>query len=287
MNRCAAVRKKGSTDRCRNAALINAEFCGQHARSRDPTRWRDLDPDYTRKLVLTQKMARGWLVRHRLTRAGPGVLKRSLCNNDEDLVTFDEKDRVHPWDYFGWEEEGKVWWFDVRTILQLLRGSLHPVNPYTKTPIPMEARQRARKVQFDRWRRRQPRWHSPPTREEELLVEQTTLCQLLHENGFDEIHPEHWNVLSQVETLVFLDRLYLMFRGWAMEGKPRPWRTHFANLVMQVYRESINLNPHTTRWATARILCVLFSRQLQPAELAFHIVSAFTQAVAFGRGMIF
>lgn len=127
MSQCAAVRRVGSREPCKLPCLEGVEFCGKHARARNPQRWVELFD--VAQVVRMQAVIRGFLLRRQIRWAGPGAMKRSLCMNDEDLATFDEKERVSPLDYFGWEEAGKVWWMDVRSMLQLIRTEPKPVNP--------------------------------------------------------------------------------------------------------------------------------------------------------------
>lgn len=107
--------------------MEGVEFCSRHARARNPQRWADLaDP---KAVCKAQALVRGFLVRRQIRWAGPGALKRAVCVNEEDFATLDEKERVSPLDYFGWEEAGKVWWMDVRSALQLIRMEPTPLNP--------------------------------------------------------------------------------------------------------------------------------------------------------------
>lgn len=276
--RCVAVRKRGSVHPCDHEALPGMEWCGQHARMKNPpTRWLDARASHVPNAIRIQAVFRGWRVRRRLALAGPGVLKRSLCVNEEDVVTLDEMKKIPVEDYFGWEEHGKVWGFHVLTLLQMLRGSLHPTNPYTKGDIPREARKRLRRVMYDRVRQRKNLSHSPAIASEALVIQQTNLCQNLEENGFEDFHPEMWNALSRMDTFAFLDRLSQILRGWAMEPPYRAWREAYAGWVRQVARDNVHQTPWVLRWATARICNVLFAREVQPYEIAFHIVSAYTQ----------
>jgi hypothetical protein len=45
--------------------------------------------------------------------AGPCVLNRTKCSNKEELFTFDEAKAVSPLDYFAFEENKQIYWFDV------------------------------------------------------------------------------------------------------------------------------------------------------------------------------
>lgn len=244
-----------------------------------PSRWLEARSSQVEDVIRIQALFRGRRVRRRLQWAGPGVLQRSRCVNEEDVVTMDDIRRIPPEEYFAWEEGGKVWGFQVPTILQIARGNLHPVNPYTKAEIPMEARMRMRRIFYDRVRRRLPLSHTPSLPQESLEVQQTVLCQNLEEQGFDGYHPEHWNSLSHAGTLYFLERLSHLLRGWSLEPPHRAWREAYAGWVRTTRMTCVDKTTYQLRWAAARICNVMFAREIQSYEIAFHIISAYTQVL--------
>jgi hypothetical protein len=91
-------------------------LCGTHARAKNVTLWAEAHKGNTSGLRKAQGLIRGWLVRRRLRYAGPGVLCRKNLANDEDLETCEESSKEHPFDYFAFEENGKVWWFHFPTL---------------------------------------------------------------------------------------------------------------------------------------------------------------------------
>jgi hypothetical protein len=103
-----------------------------------PVLWKPKDT-LERACVCIQRHWRGWLLRQWMKLAGPGVLRRSVCHNEEDVGTCVEKDKQHPLEYFGVEEDGKVWWFDIRTILRWSIEHVERVNPYTRRPLSNDA----------------------------------------------------------------------------------------------------------------------------------------------------
>jgi hypothetical protein len=202
MKRCAAVRKRGSSDQCLARSMKGLTFCGRHARTRAPVLWVSLHE--TPPVVRFQALVRGWLVRHRLSLAGPGVLRRKAATNDEDLFTCETKDRHHPLQYFSFEEAGKVWWFDVESLWGWISRSVEPVNPYTKILIPTEARKRLREIQ------RRGRLSFGATTVEEMNVRRwNVLAQVFRENGFTEAHPmqfANFDLSDYRAMFVFLER---------------------------------------------------------------------------------
>ena len=127
-------------------------MCGKHAKAKNPRVWAEICR-LDKNAVLIQKIWRGYSVRWWLELAGPGVLKRSLCHNEEELVTLDEKTSTHPFDYFGFEENGNVYWFDVRSIAENSNMNIEPLNPYTREPLSMNTRKRLRHLCLRRYRK--------------------------------------------------------------------------------------------------------------------------------------
>ena len=202
MNRCAAVRKKGSRDQCLSAPMKGHVLCGRHARSRNPVLWASL---HTKSpVVRIQALVRGWLLRKRLALAGPGVLRRKVVNNDEDLFTCESKDRQHPLDYFAFEEAGKVYWFNAESLWGWMVRSVEPVNPYTKTPIPSEAKRRARAIHRTR------KFPSGATTAEDIIARRwNVIVQIFRDNGFIDVHPQQFANFERIDyrtMFVFLER---------------------------------------------------------------------------------
>jgi len=202
MNRCAAVRKKGAKDQCTASAMKGVALCGRHARTRAPVLWASLHK--SSPIVRVQALVRGWLLRKRLDLAGPGVLRRKDVNNEEDLFTCETKDRQHPMQYFSFEEAGKVWWFDAGSLWGWMSRSVEPVNPYTKTPIPSEARRRFRAIQ------RRARFSIGVDGPEEMIAYRwNSIVQVFRDNGFLDVHPQQFAnfTVSDYRTMfVFLER---------------------------------------------------------------------------------
>ena len=146
MPSCASVRKRGSLDQCPLKALTGHTLCGVHARSKAVMLWAVVNQDKVGAATRVQAWIRGILLRRRLRLGGPGVLRRTGLSNDDDLVTCESSDRQYPLDYFAFEENGKVWWFDFGTLWKWAQRSTEPANPYTKVPLSVETRTRLRKV---------------------------------------------------------------------------------------------------------------------------------------------
>jgi hypothetical protein len=200
MIRCAAVRRKGCDDQCGIRAIKGHPFCGRHARAKNVQIWKHPDEP---GIVKLQARIRGWLVRLRLKQGGPGVLCRKNLANDEDLVTCEE--RIHPFEYFAFEENGKVWWFRFDTLWLWAARTLEPANPYTKVPLSQETRKRLRAA----WGyRRRNKISTEFPKEDRLRSNWNIICQTFHDNGFSDLRPELFMNLSKNQLIVALRMMY-------------------------------------------------------------------------------
>ena len=190
MVQCASVKKRGSTDPCTSNALVGHTLCGRHARMKDPELWVAVHP--TPPITKVQALARGWLIRKRLSYAGFGVLSRKGLANDEDIISFNEKERVHPMDYISFEENGKHWWFEFGSLWTWCMRNYTPVNPYTKVPLKAETRKRLRTI----WGYKKRNLEPVPL-ESEVFIDRVRhrlniVTQHFADYGFVEVYPEHF-----------------------------------------------------------------------------------------------
>jgi len=196
MAQCAAVKNKKSTDRCAHGPLLGHTLCGRHAKCKTVQLWADVNRNKILRFTKVQALYRGWCVRRVLAWAGPGVLRRETCVNDEDLVTCEPKDRQHPMSYFGFEEAGKVWWFDFGTAWEWTIRSVTPLNPYTNVPIPHADLARLRKLHLYRRRKRLPVPAPPKDLVENIDRRWTVVAQIFRSYGFEETHPSQFANLN-------------------------------------------------------------------------------------------
>jgi hypothetical protein len=196
MNRCLAVKKKGSTQQCLSHPLKGHTLCGTHARAKTVQLWKDVqvaDP----RIILCQSIARKWAVLHRLRFGGPGVLKRKGLANDDELVSGEESNRQHPFEYFAFTENGKIWWFDFGTMWTWSLKSLNPSNPYTKVVLDKETRQRLREFWAYRTRHSMKIPSEPENVDERFDTRLHFLCQTFIDHGFIDIEPRQLARLSK------------------------------------------------------------------------------------------
>lgn len=202
MATCSSIKKKGSTEQCSAKSLAGHTLCGTHARAKHVTLWSEVHKDTTLGLRKTQALIRGWLLRRRLLRAGPGVLCRKNLANDEDLETCEEASKEHPFEYFAFEESGKIWWFHFPTLWKWCLRSPEPTNPYTKVPLSMETRKRLRSTWCYQFRYRLVLPKEPVVFAERLAGRWNIICQLFADHGFGLIHPNTFSHMGKADYAV-------------------------------------------------------------------------------------
>jgi hypothetical protein len=260
MSLCVSCKNQTSTERCPNRAITGLTFCGKHVRAPHKRIWHVVN-NLDTKANLIQKIWRGYTVRFRLKIAGPGVLKRSLGHNDEDVVTFESKEKQDPFEYFAFEEDGKVWWFDILSIMGCLNANLHPTNPYTRQPLSQDTRRRLRAVYKYRIHNRLPTIHQPIARRntEELIEHQwMKVVQIIHENGFEDIHPNNFMALGKTQLFVLLNYLVNDMTALATEH-PISSRRYRWLAAIKRERDNFNINPYGRMQVPALILSLLNS----------------------------
>lgn len=201
MNRCAAVRRRGTTEPCPTNALRGHTLCGRHARMRSPVLWAAVAIAHAQPIVKIQALVRGWLVRKRLSYAGVGVLRRADVSNDEDIISCTEKDKVHPFDFFSFEENGKIWWFEFNSLWTWCMRNVEPSNPYTKVPLSSDTRRRLRTVWGCKRRRREELPAESLVYEERLRHRMNILTQHFADYGFVDVHPENFMRFSKADYI--------------------------------------------------------------------------------------
>ncbi len=269
---CASVRRKGSTDQCQAKALKGHTLCGRHARCIRPQLWAAArQPDGSR-LIKAQALVRGWLVRSRLSMAGPGVLRRADLVNDEDLLTCEPKETQHPFDYFAFEENGKVWWFAFDTLWQWCRRSHAPVNPYTKVPLSSDTRKRLLSSWGYRRRHQLPLSPEAPTYEDRLRSRWNILIQTFADHGFVDIHPETFLSLNRSELV----SMFALLKPDIEVIFPiaTPIRDRAVRYCERAIRVASTLTPSQYILQSSYILLLLVTLHKEPYTMIFAVLSA-------------
>ena len=270
--RCASVKKKGSLEQCSAMVLSGHTLCGTHARAKNVTLWVDIHKDKEAQLSKAQALIRGWLVRRRLWYSGPGVLRRKNLANDEDLETCEEASREHPFDYFAFEENGKVWWFDFSTIWKWCLRSAVPTNPYTKVPLTTETRKRLRAAWGYRFRHRLPRPNEPDTFAERIAGRWNIICQTFADYGFGSINPNMFTgMLKGDYNVVFRFLRDDIEVAFASSSKTRRF-VHAQCNRMTGPLQLVDSNTYILR--STYVLMSLLMQPKDPYVLAFTLLSA-------------
>lgn len=276
MTTCASCKNKKSNDRCTNLSLQGMIFCGVHSKTKNPRIWskvNNIDP----KVINIQKIWKGYFVRKRLKLAGPGVLKRSLCNNTEELITFESIQSVNPFDYFGFEENDKVYGFDIRTIIDALHRTCK--NPFTRQPLSMECRKRVREIYGFRLRNKLDNYYENNIlRTPDVLLQNRWIqvCQIIEESGFFNINPNIFMGMTKSQLFTFLSMVSNDMQIWASEHKPGKSKRFvylvWVRNVLRKFGRVEDLNYYS--FNVASILCIILYDCVDSYNLCFIIMSA-------------
>jgi len=139
---CNAYKTKTSDSRCTYKCLLRTQFCSKHIRIKNPRLW--IDNEMKTKIVIKFQSAwRGYKVRNVFRLLGNDVRIKKEFYNNEDLMSLEDSKLE---DKFMFCENGKWWWFDIRTIHDWSFRTEIPNNPYTKKPLSLETRKRMREL---------------------------------------------------------------------------------------------------------------------------------------------
>lgn len=239
---CLSCKNKNSIERCTRKALKDVKFCGVHLRSKNKKSWTNVH-SVDAKITRIQALFRGWMVRDSLKLGGPGVLKKAERHNEEDLVTADQ---VVPTDYFAFEEAGKIFWFDVRTIYQWSSQHLEPTNPYTKVPLKIEDRKRLKKLVARREFLGLPVYHDPTyfKKCDQIKFLFYQIIQILNENLFADIPESYFFLLDEFQIANLSRKITLDSQEWTNSKHPLlreyySWLFHTAILIEADFRRGI------------------------------------------------
>jgi hypothetical protein len=215
---CLSCKNKNSFERCKTKSLQGLNFCGIHARSKNKNLWTSMH-NLEKPLTRFQAIYRGWLIRDTLKLSGPGVFKKSIRHNEEDLVTADQ---VLPTDYFGILENGKVFWFDIRTIYQWSFQNIEPTNPYTKQLLSIDDRNRLRRLVARREFFGRKSTHDPDFFKTHDIVRFLViqLVQVLNENLFVEMPESYFSELNEFQLVEFSKKITYASRDWRNSKHP-------------------------------------------------------------------
>ena len=277
-NRCASCRNKTSKDRCPNNALAGLKFCGVHSKLKTHRLWTDVN-DIERRTAILSKIWKGYILRKLLRLAGPGALRRSKCHNQEEILTFEPITSVDPLDYFGFEENGKVYGFNIRTLLDILNRNVIPLNPYTRQPLSIETRRRLRELAGYRFRNKLPIFydHNKLSGADAILQNRwSQLSQIVEENGFFNMNPNLFLGLNRTQLYVFLTMILNDMKTWAAEHKDKhSKRFLYAFWIQSVLNKyAMTQSQQQFSFYVSTILLTILYNTVEPYSVCFIIMSA-------------
>jgi hypothetical protein len=209
----------------------------------------------------------------RISYAGFGVLRRRDLANDEDIITCAEKDKVHPMEYFSFEENGKFWWFEFGSLWTWCMRNREPTNPYTKVLLSSDTRKRLRTIWGYKRRHREPTPNEPTDIEERMLYRANILVQHFEDYGFEGIQPSFLLRCSRADFIT----LFVLLKRDVETIIPAtdPFRSRIAALCGN------RTNPaHSLQTSVYIVICLsslqyMLALYRDPYVLTFSILSAF------------
>lgn len=248
MNRCLSCKAQTSNERCTHPCLRTLIVCRQHARVKRPRLWHEVNQWVLDGLIRVQSAWRGYSIRNRLALAGPGVLRRAVCHNDDELTTCISKTRQHPLDYFSIEDQGRIYWFDQRSMLQWAHTHQNATNPYTRQPLSSSDLRRLRELSHKRALFKRPLYHSasmiPHTIPERRDMRWLRVCQVLQEHGIRALRFEHFASMDALQIEYFLSFLREDVRWWMAHssGQRRKYYVWLSTFRLWSYRDELQMN---------------------------------------------
>ena len=89
------------------------------------------------KSIIIQKYIRGILQRRINKLKGVALFQRSLCNNNEDFLSFESISTIHPNQFFSFKDGDFIYGFDIISLNNLiLKNKNNIFNPYNRNEIP-------------------------------------------------------------------------------------------------------------------------------------------------------
>jgi len=185
---------------------------------------------------------------------------------------------VHPGNYFSFDEDGKIFWFDVRSIYAWSLEQLKPTNPYTRQNLSIETRKRLKKVIAIRELKLLPLFHDLRRLMEfkKVFADRWMLIgQYMEENMFEDTNPNLIFNMSRTQFWLFSYHMYESLLLWANE-KPQSRRLMYCVWMKQCWRRQtleINGTTNVAFYVGGTLLKILKDCK-EPYDICFQIMSA-------------
>ena len=270
MSNCVSCKNKSSSDRCERKAIKGLTFCGTHAKMKIRRDWFIVNNVNT-KVIKIQTLWRGFNIRNLLKHLGPGVLKRSICHNEEELISLEPISKLNPFHYFSFEENGKIWAFDRNSIFTIIFQNEKPINPYTRQLIPQEARRRMR--WYMRYLSTNKETFEMVPRTNKTILQLNQISQILHENGFDNFRVEYISTLSSQECIILKSLLWYDMKALAVRASNTSKLHNFVCSLNPGFKSHKQMSPIKNLVTTIFFMLALCSRK-DEYDICFLIMSA-------------
>lgn len=278
MTICTSCKNKTSNERCTSTALHGLTLCGRHAKVKSPRLWSVVN-SIDNKIILISKVWRGYHIRNLIKLSGPGAIRRSICNNSEELVSMEPISNIDVFNYFGFEENGKIYAFDIRTIIECVNRQITPINPYTRQALSLDSRKRLRQLIAYRNRRKLENSYDPNgpiTVQQMLRIKWLQICQICEENGFLNLPYELFIELNKTQLYVMLNMILNDMKTWAAEHKQgNSKRLIYASWIKYIVRKfsTIETSTEYSFMASSILLSILYD-SVEPYNVCFIIMSS-------------
>ena len=199
-------------------------------------------------------------------------MRRTDLTNDDELVSGEEKEKQDPFQYFAFEENGKIWWFDFDSLWKWSLQSLTPSNPYTKTSLSKDIRIRMREM----WGFRQRHQLGIPEEsgifEDRVLGRWNIICQIFTDNGFGDFRPEEFARMQKNDYNVVFMMIYDDIQVTMPNSHPA--KQSIINLCHRAHNVFFTL--HTRRYILQSVytLLLMLSKPKEQYVIAFTVLSA-------------
>lgn len=289
MRQCFSCKNRHSVERCTASCVGSTLVCGRHAKCKHIRFWHRENPHIGRAILRLQSIWRGYALRKLLRLAGPGVLKRTLCHNEEELTTCVEKDKQNPLDYFAIDDNGTIWWFDQRTMFQWSHRQLEITNPYTRQPLSVEDRRRLRELYVLRLRQGRSAYHSNDAFPSDLIgrrdLRWLRIVQILREHDFADYHHENFLAMNRGQLYAFTELFLEDLRWWTFHvpGRAKSRQAHYLVWIRNLYKMFFLRRPETPQMSyelAGHLLSILNDCKM-PYDICFYIVSAFVRVSSY------
>jgi len=185
-------------------------------------------------------------------------------------MTGDEK--VHPFDYFSFEENGRVWWFSFDTIWRWCSQKESPENPYTRTRIPVDVRKRLHALWSFRQRHRIPLPSESLLFSERLRTRWTVISHMFENYGYGDIPVGMFIRLTAAEYAYMFSLLYDDIRATIPDSTM--WKQSALRFCNRAIIAARSLPaPRYIMQAVYTIMLILMKPK-DPHSVAFMVLSA-------------